>query len=305
MDTGHRRIAKVDAHHHLWDVDADRYPWLVSPSPVQRVYGDSAELRFNYRLNAYLDDVRNQNVVKSVHVQTGWRPEDPVGETRHLQAIADANPGGFPHAIIGAAALDQPDVERVLEGHASHRNARGVRVSLNWHENPVLRWADRSDYLTDSAFRRGFSRLSRFSFSLDVQAYPAQFADIGSLAALDDAVPVILLHAGMPIARDQEGLRAWRDGLHELARHPNLSIKFCGLSMIIHGWNAAIMRDYLTMVVEAFGADRVMMASNFPVDRLKGSLDDYFDAYAFAAARLTADEQAALFRENAERIYRI
>jgi predicted TIM-barrel fold metal-dependent hydrolase len=90
-----RALPKVDAHHHVWDIDGDRYPWLVSPEPVQRIYGSSAMLRFNYRLDAYLADIRNQSVVKSVHVQTGWRPDDPVGETWHLQAIADDVADGY------------------------------------------------------------------------------------------------------------------------------------------------------------------------------------------------------------------
>jgi predicted TIM-barrel fold metal-dependent hydrolase len=305
MDRSLRSLPKVDAHHHLWDVDTGRYPWLVSPEPVQRIYGDSASLRFNYRLDAYLADIRNQNIVKSVHVQTGWQPDDPVGETRYLQAIADSNPGGFPHAIVGAAMLHDPDVERVLEGHAGHANARGVRVSLNWHANPAYRWADRDDYLTDEKFRRGFHLLAKFGFSLDVQVYPGQFADVAALADRDERIQLVVLHAGMPIDRAPQGMRLWRDGLRDLARRPNIAMKFCGLSMIIHDWTPEIMRAHLEQVVDAFGTDRVMIASNFPVDRLKGSFDDYYDAYGLACARFAPGEQVALFAGNTERTYRI
>ena len=305
MNDPHRSIRKVDAHHHLWDVETDNYPWLVSGDPVQRVYGNSSALRFNYPLDAYLADIRNQNVVKSVHVQTGWRANDPVGETRHLQAIADCNPGGFPHAIIGAAALHAPDIVAVLEGHAAFANARGVRVSLNWHDNPVYRWADRGDYLRDPSFRDGFRQLARFGFSLDVQVYPSQFDDVCALADADPGTTVVVLHAGMPVDRDPEGMGLWRDGLARLAAHPNIAMKFCGLSMIVHDWTPQIMREHFLPILDAFGHERVMFASNFPVDRLKGGLDAYFDAYAFACADCTPQERQALFATNAERIYRI
>lgn len=301
----HRHIPKIDAHHHLWDVDADRYPWLVSPEPVQRVYGNSADLRFNYRLDAYLADSANQNVRKSVHVQTGWIPDDPVGETAHLQRIADSSPGGFPHAIVGAAALHAPDVQAVLEGHLRHANFRGVRLSLNWHENPVYRWADRPDYMRDDAFRRGFRLLARYGLSYESQLYPAQLADAAALADLAPDMPFILLHAGMPVDRDEAGLAFWRDGLAELAKRPNAAIKFCGLSMVVHDWTAEIMRDHLSILVDIFGPRRVMIGSNFPVDRLKGGFDDYFDAYGFAVSGYAPDEQRAMFHDNAERLYRI
>jgi predicted TIM-barrel fold metal-dependent hydrolase len=300
-----RLIPKIDAHHHLWDVDTDRYPWLVSAEPVQRVYGDSSILRFNYRLEDYLADTRNQNVVRSVHVQTGWRPGDPVGETRHLQAIADSNPGGFPHAIIGAAPLHEADVEKVLEGHARFANTRGVRASLNWHANPVYRWADRPDYLVAEDFRRGFRLLAKYGMSFDCQIYPSQFDDAAALADTSPATPFILLHAGMPVERGAEGVALWREGLRRFAERPNTSIKFCGLSMVVHDWTREVMHEWMARIVDIFGPSRVMIASNFPVDKPKGAFDAYFDAYGFATSGYDASEQRAMFHDNAARIYRL
>lgn len=301
MDT----IPKIDAHHHLWDVDGDRYPWLVSPDPVQRVYGDSARLRFNYRLDDFLRDTDGAGVVKSVHVQTGWDPADPVGETAHLQAIADGNPGGFPHAIVAAAELQQPDVERVLERHCAHPNMRGIRACLNWHDVPLYRWADRPDVMRDEAWRRGYRLLARYGLSFDCQIYPHQADDAAALADLAPDTPLIVLHAGMPIDRSAEGLGLWRSGLALLAARPNVAIKFCGLSMLIHDWTADLMRDFALPVIDAFGPDRVMFASNFPVDRLKGGYRAYFDAYGRAVADFPFAERRAMFHNNAARLYRL
>ncbi|MFC7399122.1 amidohydrolase family protein [Chelatococcus sp. GCM10030263] len=300
-----RLLPKIDAHHHLWDVESDRYPWLVSGDPVQRVYGSSAALRVNYRLDDYLRDARHQTIVKSVHVQTGWNPADPVGETRHLQAIADSNPGGFPHAIVGAADLHRPDVEDVLAAHCRYPNMRGIRVSLNWHDNPVYRWADRPDYLRDDQFRRGFRLLARYGLSFECQIYPSQMGDAAALADLSLETPFAILHAGMPVERDPEGLQLWRAGLATLAERPNVAIKFCGLSMLIHDWTPEVMRDYAREIVDIFGPNRIMVASNFPVDRLKGSFDAYYDAYAYAFGDHGREEQSALFHDNAARFYRI
>ena len=105
----------------------------------------------DYLLKDYLADVRNQNVVKSVHVECGWDPSNPVGETEWLQGIADKH--GFPHGIVARATLDAPDVEQVLEGHARHKNVRGIRHAVNWHPDPAKTYVNRPDLIRTEAWR--------------------------------------------------------------------------------------------------------------------------------------------------------
>src|SRR4051812_29208504 len=94
----------IDTHHHLWDLEKHHYPWL-SGKPYEMWIGDYSSIRRNYLVEDYRNDARNQNVVKSVHLQAMWDPRDPVGESAWLQRCADES--GFPTAIVAFADPSQ------------------------------------------------------------------------------------------------------------------------------------------------------------------------------------------------------
>ena len=150
----------IDPHHHLWDLGQNRYPWLQADALAPRLEGDIRPIAKDYLLDDYLADTHNQNVVKSVHVETGWDPSDPVGETAWLQRLAEKR--GYPHGIVGRATLDAPVVEKTLEGHARHRNLRGIRHAVNWHPNAAKSYVSRPDLIRTDAWRHGFGLLQRF-----------------------------------------------------------------------------------------------------------------------------------------------
>ena len=75
----------IDPHHHLWDLGRNTYPWLQDRTLAPRLEGDIRPIARDYLLEDYASDTRNQNVVKSVHIECGWDPSDPVGETAWLQ----------------------------------------------------------------------------------------------------------------------------------------------------------------------------------------------------------------------------
>ena len=78
---GLRGQPMIDPHHHLWDLTHNRYPWLQEHLLEPRLEDDVRPIAKDYLLKDYLADARNHNVIKSVHVETGWDPSDPVGET--------------------------------------------------------------------------------------------------------------------------------------------------------------------------------------------------------------------------------
>ena len=101
------------------------------------------------------------------------------------------------------------------------------------------------------------------------------------------------------------GWREWRDGLRALAAASNVAIKLSGMGMVDHRWTVESLRPYALEAIDAFGAERAMFASNFPVDRLYGSYAALWRAFEAIVADMSAAERDALFRRNAERIYRI
>ena len=294
----------VDAHMHLWDLSRIRYPWLTPPLPVG-ITGDVSPIAHDYLLDDYLRDVAAHDslrVTKIVHVEAGANSADSLHETRWLQGIADTR--GFPQAIVAHAELEKPGVADLLAAHAAHRNVRGIRQILNWHPDPAKTYTPR-DLLTDESWHRGFGLLSRHGLSFDLQIYPSQMPAAARLAARHPDTALILNHTGMPVDKDAAGIEAWRTGMRALAARPNVFVKISGLAMLDWRWTRESLTPFVLETLEIFGADRVMMASNFPVDRLFGAFAGFIDAYLSLLTGASGSERAKLFARNAERIYRI
>ena len=293
----------VDPHVHFWDLATHHYPWLANPGTS--FVGDARELKHDYLPADLRRDAGGIDVLKVVHVEANHDPADPVEETRWLQSLADAKAPGWPDAIVAAADLSDANAERTLAAHAAFARTRGIRQILNVHDNPLYDYVGRH-YLRDDAWRRRFGLLARYGLSFDLQLYPSQMADAAALARAHPDVQLIVNHTGMFVDRDSvAGYRAWRDGLRLLAACPNVAIKISGLAMFDHRWTVESLRPYVLETIDAFGAERAMFASNFPVDRLFGTYGDLWRAYASIVAGASDDERAALFVRNAERVYRL
>jgi predicted TIM-barrel fold metal-dependent hydrolase len=295
----------VDAHMHLWDLAKIPYPWLTPPLPVG-ITGDVSAIAKTYLLDDYLRDASGAGdtirVSKIVHVEAGADPAASLVETRWLQSIA--NTRGYPQAIVAHAELNSPEVEALLEQHASHPNVRGIRQILNWHPDPGKTYTPR-DLLDDPAWEKGFALLRKYGLSYDLQVYPAQMAAAARLASRHPDIPMIINHTGMPVDRDPAGVEQWRTGMQALAHHPHVAVKISGLAMLDWHWSADSLRPFVSQTLEIFGVDRCMFASNFPVDKLFGSFERQYGAYRSLVEGCSAAERARLFAANAERIYRI
>ena len=293
----------VDPHHHLWDLERYSYPWLsVRPLPAS-VAGDVAPIAKSYLLDDYLADAANQNLVKSVHVDAGFDPSQPVEETRWLQSIAGQR--GFPHGIVARAELHRSDVEATLAAHCRFPNTRGIRHIVNWHPDPAKTYVAKADFLTDTAWLRGFALLKRYNLSFDLQLYPSQMADAAALAAAHGDTTIILNHAGMPVDRDPEALALWRTGMRALAAQPNVWVKISGLGMVDWRWTEESIRPFVLNTIEIFGPDRCMFASNFPVDKLYSSFDALYGAFKRIVSDFSVGERRKLFSDTALAVYRI
>ena len=297
-------IEIVDAHHHLWDVQAHHYPMLAGPMH-DRGWGDWSALRNDYLVQDLLEDARGQRLVKSVHVQANIDPADPVKETAWLEAVAaEAGSSGFPHAIVGYADFSRPDVEQWLERHAQYPRVRGIRQVLNRHGDPMLNRAPR-DFLADETWRSNLGLLRKHGWSFDVQVYHHQMPDVAALARRYPDIQFILDHAGMPAERTPDEMESWRRQMKQLAGCPNIAVKLSGYGMMDLKWTAETIRPFVLQPIEWFGVERAMFGSNFPVDRLMASYDRLWNAYREIVTDFTLDEQRALMRGTAERIYRI
>lgn len=292
----------VDPHVHLWDLEHIRYPWLMPPFSDDGPNGSVEPIARNYGLDEYLADAAGWDVRGIVHIDAGANPDDALKETEWLQAMADRR--GMPTGIVAFAALEDPGVEALLEAHAAHRNVRGIRHIVNWHPDPQLTYSA-ADITLSADWARGFGFLARYGLSFDLQAYPGQFAHLADLIARHPDTQVIVNHTGMAIPGDTDGWAMWRSGMAKLAALPNVATKISGMGFTWRPWDIEQARSYVLETIALFGTDRAMFASDFPTDKLFGSFGKHLDAYDAITADFSADERAALFAGNANRLYRL
>jgi predicted TIM-barrel fold metal-dependent hydrolase len=224
-------------------------------------------------------------------VQAALGIEDPVEETRWLQAFADRL--GHPHGIVGEVHLAQDDASAVIERHLAFANFRGVRDF------------GAGDYPRDPQWRRGFAHLEQHDLVACLDSSPETYGSIKSLAEAFPNIVISLDHAGFPRARDPEYFAMWKRELSSLAEAGNVVIKISGLGMCDNDWTVDSIRPWVMSCIETFGVERSFFGTNWPVDRLYSSYPDVVDAYAQVIDGFSRDEQVALFSGNAERIFRI
>lgn len=282
----------VDAHLHLWDRGALRYPWLED--------ADKASIAADYTVADHRAAAAAWGLVGAVHVDAGAHPDDGEAETDWLNVVADGH--GLPTAIVARVELDAPDVADRLARQATRRRVRGIRHLINWHPDPARQAYDR-DLTRDPAWRRGFGMLADHGLSFDFHGLPPQLAGLAETAALHPDVPVIVNHLGLPIVAD--GLAEWRAGLTALAAMPQVAIKLSGGGFVQSPPDVAALADVVHEVIALFGTRRVMVASNFPTDRLFAPLDATLGVYEALLTGLADDERADIWGRNANRIYRL
>jgi predicted TIM-barrel fold metal-dependent hydrolase len=286
-------IPLVDTHFHLHDMKRAelRYSWL-EPDSVHGFLGNIDALKAqHYWIEDYIAEIRFANVPKAVHVQAALGAPDPVNETKWLQAFADKT--GYPHGIVAECHLANPDAAEVLERHMQYANMRGVRDFGNGR------------YLVDESWRAGFKHLRRHNLVSCIDTRIQHFDDLTDLAAAFPDTMICVDHCAIPEARDDDYLKRWSAAMRALAKSDNVVMKISGLGMMDRLWTVESLRPWVLGSIEAFGVDRVVFGTNWPVDRMFSSYPDLINAYANIISVFTRDEQLAMFSRNAEKLFRI
>jgi predicted TIM-barrel fold metal-dependent hydrolase len=286
----------VDAHHHLWDLSAVDYPWLGAARP--RFFGDPTPIACLHDLPRFRAAHGEQRVAASVHVQVG--ASDPLAETRWLADAAEA--AGWPMAIVAAADLTAPDLPEQLDrlAKAASGRLRGVRQIVARH--PAEDGADAGGLLADPAFARGLTVLADRDLSFDLQLTARLLPRATELFAQQPQLRLALCHAGSPWHAGAPAMHQWAGDLATFAAAvPAAMVKLSGLGMLRR--DGAGVTAIAEGVLAAFGPQRTMWGSNWPVDCLHrpgwaAILDE-------ALALVPGTERQAVFGDNAAGFYRI
>jgi len=278
----------VDAHVHLWDpARTDWYPYLAGGRSLG--LGDVSGMARRFDVPTYRAESAGWNVERLVNVAAATGPHS-IDETLEVGRRAEVD--GQPAAIVGGLPPTASVAEaiEVIERQMATPRFRGVRP-MGVGEGPVP---------APEVLRA----LAERDLMFEVLARPDRLLD--AAAALDgfDGLTVVVEHVGWPRTDTDEERALCRVGLEALAGlGPQVVCKLSGLAAAVGAIDAAAFRPWLEPAIEAFGPERCLFASNFPVDGLHGTLDDLFTAYSDVTAGLDEGARDNLFAATAERVY--
>jgi predicted TIM-barrel fold metal-dependent hydrolase len=307
-----------DAHHHLWlDTGHTGRPYTLD--------------------DLHADTGSGHNVVRTVFLECGaeYRTDGPVelrpvGETEFVAGAAEESVrrGGAEIAgIMGAADLRLGDrVEDVLAAHeaAGRGRFRGVRYITAQDDHRSLHTGAPEGIMADEAYRAGVRKVGALGYTYDAFCYYHQIPELVEVAHACPDVTFVANHLLGPIGvgpykdRRAEILAEWRTHLAAVAACDNVVLKVGGIGMPMYGlrWDhrdvpptseelAEPWRDELRYGIDAFGPDRCMFESNFPVDKRCCSYVVLWNTFKRIAADYTAEEKRDLFHDTAARAYRL
>jgi L-fuconolactonase len=311
--------AIVDPHHHLWTAG------VLPPYLLEDLWSDTET---------------GHNVEKTVFVECGasYRKEGPeelrsLGEVEFVVAAGGARreskDGAAPiAAIVSHADLRHEGVADVLDEHARVGEGlfRGIRHigALDNDEALLIPGRAPEGLYRDADFRRGLRTLGNKGHSFDAWHYSHQNASFAALALAVPDTLMVLDHFGTPIGvgeyanRRDEVFDSWKESVSLVAQCPNVVVKLGGLAMPDCGMGWAgralpptsnefrdVQAPYYLHAIEAFGPERCMFESNFPVDRYSISYPVLFNGFKKIVSAFSEDEKNAMFSGTASRVYRL
>ena len=299
-------IKIVDAHHHLWDLNNKdtKYSWLMV-TEGEAFFGDYAAIRKNYLLEDYIEDTKNQNIIKSVHVQAEHDDDKPVNETAWLQNLADTHSSKLPNAIVAFADFSKNNVSELLDAHQEYKNTRGIRQILSYNKDEPKYSHATEDFMKNSTWVENFKYIRNRNLSFDIQIYKHQMEDAVNLANKYNDILFILNHTGEPCYQSKEYIESWEQNMKKLAKCENVVAKISGLGMFDPNWTIDSTRIFVEKTIQIFGIERCMFASNFPVDKIFNSFDTYWNSFKEITKHYSENDKKLLFSSNAEKYYRI
>ena len=302
-DRSRLAIPIVDAHHHLWDLKAGRYPFLQDQYDAHFFLGDYRKICRDYMPADYAGDLAGFDVIGSVHMQAGRAPNEQVAETEWLETMHRQY--GLPSVAVGHVTFTQPDCAEVLAGHARSPLMRGIRSRPVTSSGPNASVAGAPGTMQDDHWRRNFALLEKHGISWDMRIPWWHLEEGAEVARAFPGIPMVVNHSGLPLDRSEEGLAIWRRGLAALADCPNVVIKLSELGLPHGKWDIPSNVRVVREAAAIFGPDRILFASNPPVATLSTNFRGIVDVMLEALAGESPETLAKFFHRNALRFYRI
>lgn len=272
----------IDSHQHFWRYNPQRDSWITQ---------EMSALKRDFLPHDLIGELRAHEIDGCIAVQA----DQSEAETEFLLSLA-ARYDSIIRAVIGWVDLSSRDFPERLAHFAQFKKLRGLRHIVQ--SEPDDRFLLRQD------FCRGIAALRDFNLTYDILIYPRQLPAAIDLAERFPDQKFVLDHMAKPPIRSGE-IDAWATQIRALAAAPNVFCKLSGLVTEARwtNWRATDFAPYLDVVVEAFGIDRLMFGSDWPVCLLAASYRQVRELMASYAARFPQDSQSKIFGLNAAQFY--
>jgi len=276
------RPLTIDAHQHFWHYDPVDYQWID---------GTMAPLRRDFMPS----DLRREMDAAGVDLCVAVQVRQTLDETRWLLSLADQHP--FIAGVVGWVDLQADDVERQIEAVGSHPKLVGIRH---------IAQAEPDGFFERPAFRRGVASLERARIPYDILVYARQLSPAVDFAAAYPSARFVLDHLGKPDIRGG-AFDAWYRALTRMAALPHVYAKLSGLVTEAdwQAWAPTELGRYVEAAFACFGAERLMIGSDWPVCTLAAGYRETLDVVVRALESRSTNERDAVLGGTARRFWNL
>ena len=273
---------RLDAHQHFWEYNAQRDSWIDDSMSV---------LKSDYLPEQIEPLLKEKELEGCIAVQANQSEK----ETEFLLALAEAY--SFIKAVVGWVDLCSENIEKRLEYYAQNPYLKGIRHIVQ---------AESENFVLKPEFQRGIGFLSQFNLVYDLLVYPSQLESGIELVSQFPDQKFVLDHCAKPQIKIQE-IEKWARDIRRLAEEENVFCKVSGLvtEADFKNWKPSDFLPYLEVVFDAFGEDRVLYGSDWPVCLLAASYEKVYQLIDDYTIEHSADARRKFFGDNAARIYNI
>jgi L-fuconolactonase len=273
----------VDSHHHFWRYTPAEYGWIDE---------NMAAIRRDF-LPA---DLQQEIAVAGVDAVVSVQARQSVEETRWLLALATHNP--FIAGVVGWVPLVSPTVAADLARFAAHPKLVAIRHVLQDEPDPL--------FMLSADFQAGIGALRAYNLAYDILIYHRHLPQTIELVDRHPAQSFVIDHMAKPSIKDGT-VEPWARGMRELSRRPHVCCKLSGMVTEVcrPHWSLADLRPYFDVVLEAFGPERVLFGSDWPVCLVACGYARWMEIVQELIAPLSSVERAAILGDNARRVYRL
>jgi len=274
---------KIDSHQHFW-FDPIRDSWIGS---------DMAVIQRDFTPGDLLPVLQEAGIDGCVVVQS-----DSSEDENDFQ-LANAEAHDFVKGVVGWVDFLKPDVGERLAYYKRYPKMKGFRHVLQGEKDRAL--------MLSPAFKRGIALLKELGYTYDILIYPDQLGYTKEFVAAFPEQPFVVDHIAKPHIKDRYITDEWKDAMHAVAAYPNVYCKISGMVTEADWkhWKPEHFRVYMDTVVAAYGTERVMYGSDWPVCLVAASYQQVLQIVRDYFSSFSATEQAAFFGGNAIKFYKL